>query len=130
MQRWLSGLRRTIGNRVMQECIRRFKSSSLRHITKGISAFCQSSFFMQFCVIRFLYVLFDPHFDPLFAFPPIRFKGEKPKNTISIWVFALVGVGRSFFLGAGYTFLFEKYQKSIELFFRYGLLLRSINKAN
>ena len=31
MQRWLSGLRRTIGNRVMQECIRRFKSSSLRH---------------------------------------------------------------------------------------------------
>ena len=31
LQRWLSGLRRTIGNRVMQECIRRFKSSSLRH---------------------------------------------------------------------------------------------------
>ncbi len=31
MQRCLSGLRSTIGNRVMQECIRRFESSSLRH---------------------------------------------------------------------------------------------------
>ena len=44
MQRWLSGLRRTIGKRVMQKCIRRFKSSSLRHengkYRKGISRFC------------------------------------------------------------------------------------------
>ena len=31
MQRCLSGLRSTIGNRVMRERIRRFKSSSLRH---------------------------------------------------------------------------------------------------
>ena len=44
MQRCLSGLRSTIGNRVMQECIRRFKSSSLRQ-QKG------NGFF------RFLFVL-------------------------------------------------------------------------
>lgn len=30
MQRWLSGLRRTIGNRVTVNPVRRFKSSSLR----------------------------------------------------------------------------------------------------
>ena len=30
MQRWLSGLRRTIGNRVTANPVRRFKSSSLR----------------------------------------------------------------------------------------------------
>ena len=48
MQRCLSGLRSTIGNRVMRERIRRFESSSLRQQIKGFREFCRKSFFCFF----------------------------------------------------------------------------------
>ncbi len=48
LQRCLSGLRSTIGNRVLQECNRRFKSSSLRQRKKTVFRpsffFCSTDF--------------------------------------------------------------------------------------
>ena len=49
MQRCLSGLRSTIGNRVMRERIRRFKSSSLRQRKNTLS---QGVFFVVFAEFR------------------------------------------------------------------------------
>lgn len=39
MQRWLSGLRRTIGNRVTANPVRRFKSSSLRQKGRKLNTY-------------------------------------------------------------------------------------------
>ena len=82
MQRCLSGLRSTIGNRVMRERIRRFKSSSLRQKTKGIQLFCRILFFVPIfskkCEI--------PHFIPHFLhtkFAPIFKKSERSDCTNS-----------------------------------------------
>ena len=76
MQRCLSGLRSTIGNRVMQECIRRFKSSSLRHKKPRKTGFfaCFRAFLAHFAlspfvgesVIFYPFFAFTPPFTPLF----------------------------------------------------------------
>ncbi len=72
MQRWLSGLRRTIGNRVTVNPVRRFKSSSLRHRRDKatVSSGCLSAT-----------VLFCP-----FAVPKILQMSINVKNRLNVFI--------------------------------------------
>ena len=84
MQRCLSGLRSTIGNRVTGELVRRFKSSSLRQGNKRDSAILRSPFYFSFLAFaRFLKIGSNAEFCKLFSFKIVHHVGVHIQRHIS-----------------------------------------------
>ena len=75
MQRCLSGLRSTIGNRVWVEAHRRFKSCSLRQEFKGFQRFCRNPFFVHF----YGYTIFGVYVKCCGIEPTFSATGQKEK---------------------------------------------------